>query len=471
MKENDKKGISFATENRTPTFGYAIFVLVFILGLIMIPSAIYGLQIRVLFLLSWLLAFPLCMRLGYTYKELQKGMFDFMPKALLPVVFSLIIGAMTGIWNACGTIPYITNIGLKIIVPEYFHLTSFIICVVFALITGTSWGTAGTIGLALMGVALGMDIPALEAAAPIVCGAYIGDAISPLSDTTNIISGCVGVDLMEHVKYQLRITVPAFLISCVYFFIVGSMRGGVAGDLSEVMHIAGAIQENYRISLVDAFPILVVIAMLVLKVPTIPSLLSGTASGLLVAVFYQGTSLKDALNYMWNGFTLTSGDAFIDKLFSRGGMSNMSGTAFMIIVAFGLFGVLTYAGFLKVIASPLVKKVHSNFKASVISLLLGLAGGISSSATFSQVFTSNMMLEVYDDNKISRLELANCLTVGGLMFSILIPWCSNSAAVAGFLDIEVTQMIPHLFTVFSYVPILLVSSYIYDRKHRSVKTN
>ena len=141
---------------KKPSFGYALFIMIVILGGIMILGAVYQFKMQVLFLLAWLAAFPLCMKIGYTYQELQKGMFAFMPRCLLPVVFTISIGALIGAWNASGTIAAVTHFGMKIINPGFFQVTAFIISFLFAMITGTSWGTCGTIGIALMGVALGM---------------------------------------------------------------------------------------------------------------------------------------------------------------------------------------------------------------------------------------------------------------------------------------------------------------------------
>lgn len=456
--------MSETNAKKRPSFGYALFTMVLILGGIMLLGAVYQFKMQVLFLLAWLAAFPLCMKIGFTYKELQKGMFAFMPRCLLPVVFTITIGALIGAWNASGTIAAVTHLGMKIINPGFFQLTAFVICVLFSMITGTSWGTCGTIGIALMGVALGMGLNPMAAASPIICGAFVGDGLSPLSDTTNIISGAVEIDLFDHIKYQLRITIPTIVISAVVFFILGFSNFSGASSTDEITGIMNGIADNFRLGIIPFLPVILVIALLCIKVPTIPSLLCGGAGGLLTAVLYQGHRAQDVVQNMWGGYVLNSGDAFIDKLFSRGGMSSMTGTAFMIVVAFGLFGILNTAGVLDALVEPLSKHIHTNLAAAVSALLLGTLGNLSSSTTFAEVFTSNVLNPVYDRAGLDRRDLANAMTVGCLILGLWIPWNTNPVAVSASLDVDPLRMVPYLVTPFIYVGVLLIYAVLKQKK-------
>lgn len=207
-------------EKMQPTFAYALLVMVICFAFVMIPTIFAGVNIRVMFLLSWLLAYPLCMRLGYSFQELQNGMMAFIPKCIMPMLL-LTIGSVVGAWSASGTIAYVMSLGLQIINPQYFLATSFIVCLIFACMAGTSFGTVGTVGVALMGVAIGMGIDELVAAACIISAALIGDAVSPMSDTPNVISGSSGVDLFEAILsvdgvavMRHYVTSPLYLILC-----------------------------------------------------------------------------------------------------------------------------------------------------------------------------------------------------------------------------------------------------------------
>lgn len=194
------------TTKKVPSFGYAVLVTLLSFGIIMIPAVFLGAKTQPLFLMSWLVAIPLCMRLGFTYKELQQGIIASCTKSLTPMTIVLCVGALIGTWNACGTVPLITKLGLLTIDPRFFLVMSFFISIIFSIFTGTSFGTCGTAGVALMGVGLSMGLDPLVIATPIISGAYFGDAISPLSDSTNVASGSTGVDLFEGIKYQVTTT-------------------------------------------------------------------------------------------------------------------------------------------------------------------------------------------------------------------------------------------------------------------------
>ena len=204
-------------EKKAPSFGYALFVTIVSFSIIMIPAVFLGAKTQPLFLISWIITIPFCMKLGYTYKELQQGIFHYCAKSLVPMTIVLCVGALIGTWNACGTVPLITKLGLLTINPKYFLVMSFVICIIFSLFTGTSFGTCGTAGVALMGVGLSMGLHPLVIASSIIGGAYFGDAISPLSDSTNVAAGSVGVDLFESIKYQAITTLPAAVICAVIF--------------------------------------------------------------------------------------------------------------------------------------------------------------------------------------------------------------------------------------------------------------
>lgn len=240
---------------RKPSFQYALLVMIICFAFIMIPAAIFKVKIHVMFMLSWLLAFPLCMYLGYSYQELQSGMLSFIPKCIMPVLLILIIGSMIGAWCASGTIAYITSIGLRIINPRYFLATSFLVTLICACFTGTSFGTCGTIGVALMGVATGMNIDPLWAASSILCASVIGDGLSPLSDTPNVIAGSSGVNMFDSVKYQLPMTIPVVIISFLIYLFMGVSGMTETADTSSISELIRVIGESYNLGIYCLIPI------------------------------------------------------------------------------------------------------------------------------------------------------------------------------------------------------------------------
>ena len=443
---------------------------ILVFGIIMIPAVFLGARTQPLFLLAWLVAFPLCMRLGFTLKELQTGMMQFMSRCLTPMTIVLCVGALVGMWNASGTVAMVTQICLAIINPQYFMLMAFIICLMFSLFTGTSFGTAGTAGVALMGVGLSMGINPVVIASPIIAGAFFGDAFSPLSDSTNVAAGSVDVDLFQSIKYQATITVPSILICAVIYFVWGNSMDAASADVSSIKSVISAIQSHFKLGVVTLIPLVIVLAMLLFKVPSIPSILCGAVSGFMVSWLYQGNTFKDTVSYMWSGFVLNSDNAFLTKIFSRGGITSMSGTAYMFIFAFGLFGLLSTAGIIDKVVEPLTRRMTSRLSGTLYAVLLGFIANITSaSGNFSFIFTGNLLKPVYEQNGLNKYDLTRAMTVGCLFSGLLVPWNSNPLTVSGFLDVDVMKMIPYMLGTFvTFGVLLLVTVTNIDKKFSKI---
>ena len=364
-------------EKKNPSFAYAVFVMAVSFAFIMIPGAVFGAKIHVMFLLSWLVAIPLCMHLGYTYSELQTGMLKFIPRCIMPVLLILSIGSLIGAWSASGTIAYITVFGLKVINAKLFLATAFVVVLIAASFTGTSFGTVGTIGVALMGVSTGMGINPYMAASAIISAAIIGDGLSPLSDTPNVIAGASDVDMFESVKFQLPMTIPVAILSFLFYLIIGVMAGTQSADTSTITELINGIQTSYNLNLLSIVPIILVFGMLIFKISAIPAILTGSLSALVVAMINQGSSFKSIIDSMWSGFVLESGNALIDSLFSRGGITGMTGTCILIIFSFGLFGILNESKILDTLVEPLAKKINSRISGVVYVIILGFLANFS----------------------------------------------------------------------------------------------
>ncbi len=443
-------------EKKQTTFGFAALVMITCFAFIMIPGALLGAKIHVMFLLSWLIAFPLCMYLGYSYKELQSGMIGFIPKCVVPVLLILTIGALIGSWCASGTIAYITYLGLQVINPRYFMATAFVVTLICACFTGTSFGTCGTIGVALMGVALGMGLDPYWAASPILCAAVIGDGMSPLSDTPNVIAGAAEVDMFESVKFQLPMTIPVAVLSFLFFLVMGATGSVEAADTSSIGILVQAIGDSYHLGIYCILPVVLVFGLLVMKFPAIPSILVGSLSALGIACIFQGETFKNVINAMWNGYTLEAENEMVAKLFSRGGISGMTGTCVLIIFSFGLFGILNEAKILDTLVEPLSRLIRSRLSGVICVIILGFLANLSSSASFSEVFTGNIMTPVYDKAGLNRLDLARAATVGCLAFSMFIPFVVMPATVTASLGVDPVKMIPYYISMPIYLVVILV---------------
>ena len=452
-------------EKKETTFAFAALAMIACFAFIMLPGALAGAKIHVMFLLSWLIAIPLCMLRGYTYQELQSGMISFIPKCVVPVLLILTIGALIGAWCASGTIAYITYLGLQIISPKYFLATAFVVTLICACFTGTSFGTCGTVGVALMGVALGMGIDPLWAASPILWAAVIGDGVSPLSDTSNVIAGAAGTDMFESVKFQLPMTIPVAIITFLIYLGMGAMGTVQSADTSSITALVQSIGESYNLGIHCLVPIILVFSLLIMKMPAIPAIIIGGASGLLAACLFQGESVTNVVNAMWSGYVLEAENEVVSELFSRGGVSSMTATCVLIIFSFGLFGILNTAKVLDTLVVPLSKMIKSRLSGVICVMILGVLGNLSSSASFSEVFTGNIMGPVYEELGLDKRDLVRAAVVGCLVFSMYIPFVVMPATVTSSLGVDPVAMIPYYISMPIYlVVILIITAFNLDRR-------
>lgn len=441
---------------KKPSFGYALFTVVAVFAVIMIPALAWGSKIHPLFLLSYLVALPLCLRLGVPYKELQAGLVQACTRAIVPIMILLINGGLVGTWNAAGTVPMIINLGIKFISPSLFLFAAFILCVMCSMVTGTSWGTCGTAGLALAGIGMGMGINPLLTAGAICSGAFFGDTLSPLSDGPNLCSGITGVDLFVGIKHQCTVTVTSGVICGILYLVIGMLVGGGDVDYTTVNSISSTLEANFKMGITAVIPMIIVFGMLAMKMPSIPSLLCGAFSGGVIACLTEGKTIAEVITYFWGGYSIDSGFAMVDTLLNRGGITSMSGTAILFIFAFGLFGVLNAAGIIDALVEPLTQRLHSKLSVIMATVLMSVLGNaIGASSNFAYVFAGNIMAPIYDRTNLEKVNLSRALAVGCTAMCTLLPWNMNAVVASGYIGVTPAQLIP--FTFFAYVtPIILV---------------
>lgn len=256
------------------------------------------------------------------------------------------------------------------------------------------------------------------------------------------------------------------MISAIIFLVWGMRLDTSSADLSSIEAVISGIDASYKLGFVPLLPMLAVLVLLLLKVPSIPSILCGSVSGFLVAWLYQGQSFKDVVASMWGGYTLQSDNAFVSQIFSRGGITSMSGTAYLFVFAFGLFGLLSTAGIIDKVVEPLVKRVNSRMSGTICTVLLGFIANITSaSGNFSFIFTGNLMTPIYEKNGLNKFDLTRAMSVGCLLSGLLVPWNSNPLTVCGFLGVDTFQMLPYMFTpVLTLVVLLLMVGTGIDKK-------
>lgn len=451
-----KFAMKLTTEKKAPSFGHALFIMIAVFAVIVAPALILGSKINALFLISWMVAIILCLTTGTSYKELQAGLVANCSKAIVPAMIVLCVGALVGTWNAAGTVPLILSFGMQVISPKAFLAAAFILSTVTALITGTSWGTFGTAGLALAGIGATLNIDPVLTAGAVCSGAFFGDTISPMSDSPNIASAVSNVDLFEGIRFQAKVTVPSAVICIILYYIVGLRYSSGTVNYEEINSVVSTIQANFHTGIIALLPAVFLVVLLVMKVPSIPSILGGALFGGFIAIVYQGRSLSEVISFLWNGYSIDSGSEFVDKLLNRGGVTSMSSTALMFFFAFGLFGILNAAGVVDAVVAPAADKLKSKMSLVIATLFMSVLGTfLGASMNFAYAFAGSIMEPVYEKRHLDKRVLMRALGVGCTAMAVLVPWSLSSAVAAPFLSVSAAQLIPYNFFLF-VTPIFLL---------------
>lgn len=396
-------------------------------------------------------------RAGYTWKDIEEMMYKGIRLALPAVVIIILVGLTIGAWMGGGVVATMIYYGLQIITPAWFLVTICIICCIVSLAIGSSWSTMGTIGVAGMGIGLSMGIPAGMIAGAIISGAYFGDKMSPLSDTTNLAAGLTGTDLFDHIKHMLYTTIPGLTIALIVYAYLGNKFAANQIEVVEIAQTVAVLQESFLITPWLLLVPLAVIVMVALKVPAIPALVIGIVLGFLSQIFVQGGSLVGGLEALQSGFTIATGNEMVDELFNGGGLDSMMYTVSMTIVAMTFGGILEFSGMLKAMMNQLLKVVKStgSLIASTIAACF-MTNATCSEQYISIVVPSRMFSKAYKDMGLHSKNLSRALEDGGTLTSVFIPWNTCGVFILATLGVGVVEYGPYaiLNLVIPFISIL-----------------
>lgn len=385
--------------------------------------------------------------LGYTWSELEEGIVETIRMSMGAILILMIIGMLIGTWIISGIVPAMVYYGLDILSPGLFLVATLLICSIVSLATGSSWGTAGTVGIALVGIGTGLGIPLPMIGGAVISGAYFGDKMSPLSDTTNLSPAMAGATLFDHIRHMIFTTGPSYVISLILFGIIGTQFGGNTLDASQITAIQDGLLGTYN----SLNPILLlgpilVIAIVVMKVPALPGLFGGVLVGIVFALALQGAALNDVLNSMHYGYTSETGNAVIDELLSRGGMDSMMWTINLILCAMCFGGVMEKSGMLETLAESILKIAHGRgglVTATVFScIFLNVLAG---DQYLSIVIPGRMYRTAYEEMGLAPRNLSRALEDSGTLSSPLIPWNTCGATMIGMLGLTPWTYVPYCF--------------------------
>jgi len=393
---------------------------------------------------------------GFSWKKIEDSIYDGIRLALPAVVIIILVGMIIGSWMGGGIVATMVYYGLSLLRPDLFLVSITLMCAVVSIAIGSSWSTMGTIGIAGMGIGASMGIPAGMVAGAVISGAYFGDKMSPLSDTTNLAAGLTNTDLFVHIKNMVYTTVPGILIALVAYWYLGSSFVSTEAELTNINNTMTLIQDSFFISPWLLLVPLTVIIMVGCKIPAIPALTFGVFLGFLCQIFVQGGTVASSISALQNGYIIDTGNTFIDSLFSRGGIESMMYTVSLTIVAMTFGGVLENTGMLK----SIVEKMSGMTKSAKTLIPTTIASCFITNATCSEQYISvvvpaRMFSSVYRERGLDSKNLSRALEDGGTLTSVFIPWNTCGVFILATLGVGVLDFAPYAILNYS-VPIISI---------------
>ena len=428
---------------KAPSFGVSLIPLVSMGLLLGVGYGVYKIRPQVLLIAAAFLTGNLGFILRFRWKDMERGIVESIAKAMPAILIMLSVGVLVGSWISCGTIPMVIYYGLKLISPQFFLVTACFVCSIASLATGTSWGTVGTLGVAFIGIAMGLGVPLGPAAGAIVAGAYFGDKLSPLSDIPNLASVTAGVDLFEHIKHMLWSAVPAYLLGLVVYFLAGLKYGARGADTSAIALITETLARNFRFHVLLLLPMAIVFYFAAAKKPTIPGMLLSSFTAAALALLVQKARLVDVANALNTGFKAKTGVATVDTLISRGGMMSMMETQLVAFTAFAFGGIMQATGMLSVILDRIMR-----FADRVWSLVLTTIGAaiatalITGSSYLSIIIPGELLLPAYKKMGLAAKNLSRIAEEAGAIIVPLIPWSMAGVYITGTIGVPVFSYLP-----------------------------
>ena len=431
---------------RAPHFWEAIISLLSLVVGISVSIVVYGLDPHIPMLLGVLVASVVGLKCGFSWQSIQNGMVRGITNALPATIILIIVGIMIGVWILAGVVPTLIYYGLTILSPAIFLPATVIICALTSLATGTSWGTTGTIGVALMGVGAGLGFPLPLVAGAVLSGAYFGDKMSPLSDTTNMAPALAGTDLFTHIKHMSYTTGVAIALTLVIEIIIGFQYGAGEGDVERISTMLALLDENFTINIVMILPPIVVMAVSFKKMPAIPGITLGVIAGVILAVGLQGAQFDTIVNAAFGGFESATGNEDVDSLLTRGGMNSMMYTISLVIVAMMFGGVMERTNQLKTIADKVLALANStgSLIASTALTCIG-ANMVLCDQYMAIVMGARSYAQAYRDRGVAPENLSRAVEDSGTVTACLIPWNSGGAYQAATLGVATIAYAPFAF--------------------------
>lgn len=432
-------------------------VIVLLTAVIMGGSIIgFKLDAHIPLLLCLVVAGALAMTKGFTWEDIYSGIRQGINDAVEPTIILALVGLIIGTWMLSGTVPSIIYYGLKLMSPKVFLVVTLLVCGLVSTMTGSAWGTAGTVGIAFMGIGAGLGIAPGVTAGAILCGAYFGDKMSPMSDTTILASSIAKANIWDHIRSMFSTTIPGTVIALIFFLIYGLKLPATSPEsMATINQILDGISSQFNINVLLILPAIFVIVLAAMKKPALPTLFgSSILAGILALIFQKGVTLKAVLNAMHNGYVSNSGFELLDTLLSKGGLNSMMWSISLILIALSFGGVLQSIKVIETLIAKIIRFLNTDGKLVATNLVSCFLGDALMGTQYLGIILPGKMLQpVYEERGIQSCVQSRILEDAGTLLDCLIPWTIGATYFSATLGVSVGEYAP--FVIMNWtVPII-----------------
>lgn len=450
---------------RKPSLLDALIPVIVLIGMLAGTVYVFGLDSfgpnQVAMIMAAAVAAMIGIKNGHRWADIERGMIETISLSMQSILILLMVGSLIGSWILAGTVPSMIYYGVQLMSPDYFYLSACVVCALLGFSIGSSWTVAGTLGIGLMGIAAALNLSLPISAGAIISGAYFGDKLSPLSETTNLAAAVTSNNLFEHIQHMLWTTVPGFAITLILFFILG-IGSGSNVVISEIVALQEAMQQTFTINLFMLLPMILLLVMAVKKLPALSTLICGTVVGCLFAIVFQwdavialaddqslapaAAAFKGLFTSMYQGYTSITGNEAMDTLLSKGGMANMLTTIGLVINAMAFGGAMAKTGLLERLVEAALSRVKT--AGGLISATVGTCFGtniLAADQYLAVVIPGQMFVKSYEQRELKTINLSRTLEDSGTLTSALVPWNTCGAYMSATLGVSTFLYAPFAF--------------------------
>ncbi len=416
---------------------------------------------QIALILAACIALVIAVKNGYPWQQLEQGIVNSVAAATGALLILFAVGSLIGTWILAGTVPTMIYYGVQILHPDYFYAASCLLCAIVALSIGSSWTVAGTLGIALIGIAAALNLSVEITAGAIISGAYFGDKMSPLSDTTNLAPAVVGTDIFKHIRHMAWTTIPSIVIALAGFLMIGLMTTDLSSQ-NQLDALIVALETEYQLGLHLLLPLAIVLLLAYKKMPAFPTVILGTLAGALCALIFQYDAILTFVNEptlppavaaikgiwiaMFAGYSASSDNALLNELLSRGGMSSILNTVWLILCAMAFGGIMEVSGLLNRLLQSILKLVRGTSSLIITTLATCIGANIITADQFIAIVLPGRMLKVeYEKRQLDMVNLSRAIEDSATITSPLVPWNTCGAYMAVTLGVATLAYLPYAF--------------------------